>query len=107
MRAAPCGPTPGLASGGATSSTRRSMTVPLCLAQERLDAELRPGFELLGPAPEFAKGEELGVGQARLAGCDRGVFEVVDVDDAQVDPADGGGVVVDQSEAAEAAGAGD
>ena len=48
-------------------------------------------------APAARAVEQQG-GQARLAGGDGGVIEVVDVDHAQVDPTDGGGVVVASAE---------
>ena len=51
--------------------------------------------------------DELGLGQAVLAGDDVGPLELVEVDDAQVDLADGGGVVVDQPDPADRPGAGD
>ena len=76
-------------------------------AEEGVDADLRPGLEPVPVGAEVGDGDEPGLGQGVLAGADGGAVEVVDVDDPQVDPADGGGVVVDQADPAERAGAAD
>src|SRR4051794_12362523 len=71
--------------------------------QQGVDADLRPGFELLAEVADAGQGEELGVGEAVLAGGDGGPSQVVEVDDAEVDAADRVGVVVDQADAADRA----
>src|SRR4051812_16189116 len=72
-------------------------------SQQGVDADLRPGFELVAEVADAGQGEELGVGEAGLAGGDGGLFQVVEVDDAEVDAADRVGVVVDQADAADRA----
>src|SRR3954449_5786642 len=78
-------------------STRRAGS------QQGVDADLRPGFELVPEVADAGQGEELGVGEAVLAGGDGGLAQVVEVDDAEVDAADRVGVVVDQADAADRA----
>ena len=51
------------------------------------------------PPKSPPSGDEAGVGQPVLAGRDLGAVQVVNVDHAQVDPADGRCVVVDQADA--------
>src|SRR5215472_11932266 len=79
-----------------------SVASPL-FPQEGVDADLRPGFELVLLVAEGLRADELRIGQAVLARGDGGALEVVEVHDAQVDPADRGRVVVDQADQADRA----
>src|SRR5438128_1536628 len=75
--------------------------------KEGVDADLRPGLEGVPVVAEPGDGEEAGLDQVVFAGGDGGPFQGIEVDDPEVDAADRGGVVVDQSDPPEDPGAGD
>ena len=73
--------------------------------QQRVDADLRPGLELVPEPAQIGRSGRTRRRPAPPRAGDVGALELVEVDDAQVDPADGRGVVVDQADAAHPAGA--
>ena len=57
-----------------------------------------PGFELVEPLEDFVHGLEAGVKHVCFAWGDAGFGDVAEVDDAEVDAADWGFIVVDQAD---------
>src|SRR4029078_4903500 len=67
---------------------------------QEVQHELRPGLELGGLGDQFGQRSETGFGDGVLAGVDARRFQIEEVNDAEMDAADGRSVVVDEAKEA-------